>query len=111
MKVRASFLKLIAFFGLMLAASTGCETTDGGGSANVGMYYGVGFYDPWYYGGYYDDPDVIVTPPDRPNRPSDRPRPEHPIANSPSASTRPARSVPSIPSTPRVSARGGGGRR
>lgn len=109
MKVRASFLKLIAFSGLTLVVSTGCETSDGGGSASVGMYYGVGFYDPWYYGHYHDDPDVIVTPPDRPDRPdrpNGSPRPEHPIANPPSAQPRP---MPSIPSTPRVSARGGGG--
>ncbi|HEX5217982.1 MAG TPA: hypothetical protein VFZ59_00305 [Verrucomicrobiae bacterium] len=111
MRLFSSSFKFAAGFALLLAASTGCETTDGGGSASVGMYYGVGFYDPWYYGGYDDDPDIIVTPPDRPDRPSDRPRPSHPIANAPSASTRPARSMPSIPSTPRVSARGGGGGR
>ncbi len=108
MKSLATPFKLAAISGLMLFASTGCETTDGGGSGSVGMYYGVGFYDPWYYGGYDDDPDIIVTPPDRPDRPDRGPRPSHPIANPPSASTRP---MPSIPSTPRVSARGGGGRR
>ena len=107
MRLFNSSLKLIATFVFLLAASTGCETTDGGGgSASVGMYYGVGFYDPWYYGGYDDDADIIVTPPDRPDRPDRGPRPEHPIARPPSASTR-----PSIPSTPRVSARGGGGGR
>ena len=108
MKFFASFLKLVGVFGLLLLGSTGCETTDGGGSVGVGMYYGVGFYDPWYYGHYHDDPDVIVTPPDRPDRPDRGPRPEHPIAKPPSASARP---MPSIPSTPRISARGGGGRR
>ena len=50
-----------------LALVTGCESTDGGSSsASVGAYYGVGFYDPWYYGDYdYDhDHDIVVTPPD-----------------------------------------------
>jgi hypothetical protein len=78
---------------------TGCEST-GGGSASVsgGMYYGSGFYDPWYYGGYYDDPDIIVTPPARPERP---PHVEHPIAR-PMPAPRP---MPSIPSAPRASVR------
>ena len=109
MKLFNSSIKLIVASAFLLIAPTGCETTDGG-SASVGMYYGVGFYDPWYYGGYHDDADIIVTPPDpdRPDRPSNSPRPEHPIVKPPSASTRP---MPSIPSTPRVSARGGGGRR
>src|SRR5262245_9910104 len=79
MKFFSGALKLVVGLAILLVASTGCETTDGGGGAAVGVYYGVGFYDPWYYGGYYDDPDIIVTPPDRPDRPSDRPRPEHPI--------------------------------
>jgi len=85
---------------LMLGSLTfsGCESTDegGGGSVSAGMYYGVGFYDPWYYGG---DVDIIVDPPDRP---IDRPHVEHPIArpSSPSVSPR-----PSIPSMPRVSGR------
>jgi hypothetical protein len=112
MKTFASSIKFISALGLLLVTSSGCETTDGGGgSASVGMYYGVGFYDPWYYGGYDNDADIIITPPNRPDRPTDRPRPSHPIADSPSASTRPARSMPSIPSASRGSARGGGGRR
>ena len=79
--------------------STGCESTDGG-SVSGGVYYGVGFYDPWYHGGYYyDDPDIIVTPPDRPDN---APRPEHPIAT-PTPTPRP---TPSIPSTPRPMPRG-----
>ena len=103
---------------LALALFPGCESTDGGSSSSsVGVYYGVGFYDPWYYGDYdhdhdHDhDNDIVVTPPDRPDRP-DRPnapeRPEQPIYH-PSTSSQ--RSAPSIPSTPRPASRGGGGRR
>jgi len=91
-----------------LAMVMGCESTDGGhSSASVGAYYGVGFYDPWYYGGYHDqDYDIDITPPDRPDRP-DRPvRPEQPIAQPRTPSQR---VTPSIPSTPRPAFRGGGG--
>jgi hypothetical protein len=70
-----------------LFAFTGCESTDGS-SVSGGVYYGTGFHDPWYYGGYYDSPDIIVTPPPRPDRPVARP-------------------MPSIPSTPRPMPRGG----
>jgi hypothetical protein len=108
----------VVFFALGIF--TGCESTDGGSSSSsVGVYYGVGFYDPWYYGDYDHDTDIDVTLPDRPGRP-DRPvRPEQPIARPPSASSRPptaspqpaARPMPSIPSTPRPAPRGGGGRR
>jgi hypothetical protein len=88
--------------GLGLGLFTGCESTDGGGSNVSGsVYYGVGFYDPWYYGGYDDDIDIIVTPPDRPDNPV---RPTHPIAPTPAPRPTP---MPSIPSMPRVS----GGRR
>lgn len=93
--------RLFAALPLALCALSGCEST--GGSVSGGVYYGVGLYDPWYYGGYDDDIDIIVTPPDRPDRPGNAPRPEHPIA---SPSPRP---TPSIPSAPRP--RGGGGRR
>ena len=99
MKMFRSILKFFAVPALAVVVFTGCESTNGG-SAHVsgGVYYGVGFYDPWYYGGYYP-PDIIVTPPDRPDRPV---RPEHPIVK---PTPRPA---PSIPSAPRIS---GGGRR
>jgi hypothetical protein len=85
---------------LVLAACVGCGSTDGGGSSVSGsVYYGVGVYDPWYHGGYwYDDPDIIVTPPPRPSEPP--PRPTHPIAPAPAP-----RPMPSIPSTPRPSFR------
>jgi hypothetical protein len=86
-----------------LAMVTGCESTGGGSSsASVGVYYGVGFYDPWYYGGDYDH-DIDINPPDRPDRPV---RPEQPIAEPRIASQRP---TPSIPSTPAPAFRGGGG--
>ena len=93
-----------AGFALGLAFLAGCESTDSGSThVSGGVYYGTGFYDPWYYGGSYDDIDVIVTPPgDRPDRPSPPPRPTHPIA--PTPTPRPA-PMPSIPSMPRASFR------
>lgn len=103
MKKSAHLLKLLVVSGLLIAASSGCESTGGGVSG--GVYYGVGFYDPWYYGSYDDDIDIIVTPPDRPDRPGSGPRPEHPIVLPPKAPSRPT-PMPSIPSMPR-----GGGRR
>jgi len=101
MKQSLIFAAVLCAVGLF----TGCESTDGGGSSSVsgGVYYGVGLYDPWYYGGYYDHDDIIVTPPDRPDRP-DRPvRPEQPIARPPTVSS--PRPTPSIPSAPRPMAR------
>jgi hypothetical protein len=94
---------------LALGTFSGCESTDGG-SSNTTVYYGVGLYDPWYHGDYDYDYDVIVTPPDRPDRPGSDPRPSHPIARPPSTAPRPT-PMPSIPSAPRVAPRGGGGRR
>jgi hypothetical protein len=99
-----------------LAMFTGCESTDGGGSSSssIGVYYGVGFSDPWYHGDYDQDIDVDINRPGRPDRPL---RPEQPIARPPDVSSRPpaasqrpaARPMPSIPSTPRPAMRGGGG--
>jgi hypothetical protein len=110
MKVLKRSLKFIALTALVFVSFTGCESTDGGGNVSGSVYYGVGFYDPWYYGGYYDDDvDIIVTPPERPDRPVPGPHPERPIAKPPSAAPRP-RPMPSIPSTPRVAPRGGGRR-
>lgn len=114
-------LKSAAIICLALGVLTGCESTGGSGSSQVSgsVYYGVGFYDPWYYGGYgYDDVDIIVTPPERPNNP-DRPvRPEQPIARPPAESSRPpavstrptSRPMPSIPSAPRPMPRAAGRR-
>ena len=76
--------------GFLLA---GCSSTDDS-QVNASVYYGAGFNDPWYYGGYYDDIDVIVTPPDRPDSP---PKPTHPIAPTPAPRPMP---MPSIPRTP-----------
>ena len=102
--MKPSFRFVAVWFALALV--TGCESTDSGG-ANVsgGVYYGVGFYDPWYYGGYHDDGDIIVRPPARPDRPGSGPRPEQPIARPPTTSPRPT-PMPSIPS---IMSRGGGG--
>lgn len=131
MKTQLKPAWLVTLAALALLFWTGCESDSGSRSSSTvsgSMYYGVGFYDPWYYGGYYyDDPDISVTPPDRPDRPEiGGPRPENPIArppevapkptprtstrSSPSVSARPApsaRPTPSMPSMPR----GGGGRR
>jgi hypothetical protein len=88
---------------LAVTLFTGCETSNGGSQTSV--YYGVGFYDPWYYGDADYDTDIVVTPPDR-----DRPQVSHPIAPGGGGPSRPAQ-MPSIPSGPRVAPRGGGGRR
>ncbi|MHC1764528.1 MAG: hypothetical protein AB9869_09500 [Verrucomicrobiia bacterium] len=94
-------LKSLALALAVFSVGSGCESTNGDGHASAGAYYGVGFYDPWYYGDYDNDVDVIVTPPDRPAAP---PRPSHPIATPPSAGPRPT-PMPSIPSMPRASFR------
>lgn len=101
--------KVLAALALTFVVFTGCESTDGGGSVSGSMYYGVGFYDPWYYGGDYDDVDIVVTPPERPDRPGGGAHPEPPIAR-PTPAPRPT-PMPSIPSAPRAMPRGGGGRR
>jgi hypothetical protein len=113
MAVRAPGLSLICSFAavlLMLGVFTGCESSGGGGDVHGSIYYGVGFSNPWYYGGYYDQGDIIVTPPsppDRPDRPERPVHPEQPIAR---PSTSAARPMPSIPSTPRPMARPAGRR-
>jgi hypothetical protein len=134
---RISFY-LAAALGLVIGLFTGCESTDSGSvSTSTSVYYGAAFYDPWYHGDYDHDHDVIVNPPPSGGGPPGGGdgglRPEHPIANPPggserppsaaqlpaarppSAATRPAggasaRPTPSIPSTPRATPRGGGGR-
>ena len=93
-----SLLYVLSVLLVLLGASSGCESTDTAGTASVSGYYGVGFYDPWYYGPYWDDPDVIVTPP--PTRPESPPEPAHPIALPPASTPRPT-PMPSIPSMTR----------
>ena len=98
MKTPATILKLLAVAAISTAVFAGCESTGGGVSGSV--YYGTGFYDPWYYGGYHDDIDIIVTPPPRPGPPG---RPTHPIAP-PGGGMRPM-PMPTIPMSPRVGGR------
>jgi hypothetical protein len=101
-------LKGIVLAALVMLPLTGCESTGGGTTVATGMYYGTGFYDPYYYGGYWDDDiDIDIDVPERP-------RPEHPIAKplpapvtrpTPMPSTRPS-TRPSIPMAPRPMPRG-----
>lgn len=76
--------------GLLLGLVVGCQSTDRGGSVNGTAYYGLGAFDPWYYGGEWDDPDLIVTPPDR----EDWVRPSPPIANVPPPRPTPLPTIP-----------------
>ena len=99
MKSRATFFPILGVLVLAAGLLAGCEDTGGGGSVHGSISYGVGFYDPWYYGPGYCPPGAIVTPP--PGRPDSTPRPSHPIAK-PSPSPRP---TPSIPSRPRPAGR------
>ncbi len=111
MKPSKLFFKLAAATLLGLGTLTGCESTDHDGSHVTNNYYGTGYRDPWYYGDYNNNRDVIVTPPPDGNgngggsQPDNGLRPTHPIARPPPASRPPSR--PSIPSAPRPSPRGG----
>jgi hypothetical protein len=91
-----------------LGTFTGCQSTDSGGANVTNNYYGMGYQDPYYYGDYHDDHDVIVTPPPAGNPPDNGLRPTHPIAKPPQARPSP-QPRPSIPSTPRPAPRGGRG--
>ena len=118
--MNARLILVALMLGLFFA--TGCDTTDSGGSSSTTMvYYGGGFYDPWYYDGCYDcdhNDKVVINPPPGRGDGDWGARPSHPIADGPSRGDgwgggggRPsARPMPSIPSTPRPSPRGGGGR-
>jgi hypothetical protein len=99
MKHLKTGFKLAAALVFALTLLTGCQSSDGGGpSASGGVYYGVGFYDPWYHGGYgYYRPGMIRPPP--PNRPV---VPMNPSVRPPSPPPRP---MPSIPSMPRPATR------
>ena len=98
MKTTGNFLKFAAAL-LALGVFTGCEST-GDSSVSGSVYYGTGFYDPWYYGDYHDHGDIIVTPP--PSGPEAPVHPEQPIYNPPTPRPTP---MPSIPSAPRASFR------
>lgn len=89
----------------MLLALEGCKSTDGGTSSVSGGMYEDPYFDAWYYGDYYNDWDIVVTPPDRP---TDPPKPTHPIVLPPDAptptppiATPPPRPAP-MPSIPRM---------
>jgi len=58
------------------------------------VYYDAGLHDPWYYGAYDDDIDVIVPPPERPTAP---PKPTHPIVTVPPPRPMPMPSIPRMP--------------
>jgi hypothetical protein len=80
---------------LLLLALAACQTDE----ADLGTDHGAGYYgssldDPWYYGAYNDNADIIVTPP---SRPDSNPHPSHPIAAPPRPMT--------MPSMPRGAAR------
>ena len=107
MKTSKFSVTLAATLLFALSTFTGCESTDGGHTHTT--VYTAGYYDPWYHGHYYDDGDIIVTPP--PGNPPDQDlRPAHPIANPPEVSRPKPPPRPSIPTRPRPSPRGGGGR-
>src|SRR5262245_50039366 len=97
MRIPAPNLKWVVALALAVVPLGGCESPDSGGTSSS-VYYGVGFSDPWYYGDYNYDADIVVTPPDR------GPRPSHPIATPPMSGARPT-PMPSIPSAPRPSGR------
>lgn len=77
---RAAIAGLLAVCGLAGCASDDYYDSPGSVSTHTSFYYGSGgWYGYPYY--YYDDPDYIVTPPDRPLDPGARP--ENPIAEVP----------------------------
>ena len=90
-------LALMALSATLSAATlfTGCQSTDSGNSVAGAAYYESDFHDPWYYGDYHDDADIIVTPPG--DRPSAPPKPTHPIATPPGPRPTPMPSIPRMP--------------
>ena len=94
MKLIQTSLRLLAVAGTALTLLTGCESAN---HSTAVSYYDMGIYDPWYYGDYYyhyEDPDIIVTPPDSPG---DAPRPSHPIALPPASTAPRPTPMPSMP--------------
>jgi len=102
---------------------SGCAS-DGEVHGSVYMGVGVGYYDPWYWGGCCDndvdididiDNDIDIGPrPEQPiakppsDRPVAKPVPAGPSARPSGPSARPAPAAPRPAATPRG---GGGGRR
>jgi hypothetical protein len=100
MKSLARSLPIVA--ALSLAGVAACKSGDDGTThVSAGAYYGTEFHDPWYYGHYDDDVDIIVTPPDRP---VDPPKPTHPIVLPPTPPPRPTPMPMPMPSIPRMPA-------
>jgi hypothetical protein len=100
MKDARTNFKLCVLLGCAVGAVAGCESTESGDTqVSAGVYYGAGLYDPWYYGGTYYPPGVVVPPPGCEVEP---PHVEHPIATPPPVSAAPApRPMPSVPAMPR----------
>ena len=86
---------------LIMIIFSACESTQETSQPGASAYYDAGLHDPWYYGDDHYPPDVIVTPPEKPDT---TPRPSHPIATPPMSAPRPT-PMPSIPRTPRASIR------
>jgi hypothetical protein len=84
----------IAALWLTLAAlASGCAVTAGGYDEDVGVSYGVGFYEPWGYGYNGWNDGYRVGPPRGGERrgggAEHRYRPAHPSRPTPSIPTRP----------------------
>jgi hypothetical protein len=77
MKTMKPSLKLAAVL-LMFGVYSGCEDS-GSYDVHGSVSYGVGFYDPWYYGSSHYTSAVIVVPPRSGNSiPVARPLPSRP---------------------------------
>ena len=74
MKNLKSFLKIAAAL-VVWGFLAGCQDGEysGGGEYYGTVSYGVGFYDPWYYGAGYHSSAIIVAPPIRGNYPTTLP--------------------------------------
>lgn len=86
---------------LIMSVFSACESTESSSHSSASVYYDTGLHDPWYDGDDYYPPDVIATPPEKPDT---TPRPSHPIATPPMSAPRPT-PMPSIPRAPRASFR------
>lgn len=84
MKSIAKRLVLTTSLLTAVCGMNGCVSSGDPDAGSDSFYYSSGYSDPWYYGGYDDDVDIIVTPPG--NRPDAPLRPTHPIALPPRGS-------------------------